>query len=190
LSFNAGADIKKMSISMTGDFTDASQESYIASKQWDLCSRLGGAVKNPTCPDGKYTVYTKFYTAYGRTSDTSIASSTITLKSGDVTENLQKYANLPFSNPFTNYLQYRQSNSDIKRLQIFLNSDPETKLADSGVGSPGHETNYFGTLTYKAVIKFQEKYAKDVLEPWGFAKGTGYVGKTTLAKINELMRNK
>jgi len=190
LGFTVGADIKKMAISMTGDFTDASQESYVASKQWDLCSKLGGAVKNPTCPDGKYTVYAKFYTAYGRSSDASIASSTITLQSGSVTENLQKYTNLPFTNPFTKYLQYRQTNNDVKRLQIFLNSDPDTKIADTGAGSPGKETNYFGILTYKAVIKFQEKYAKDILDPWGFKKGTGYVGKTTLAKINELMKNK
>ena len=47
LVFNAGPDVKKMAISMTGDFTDASQENYIASRQWDLCSKLGGAVKNP-----------------------------------------------------------------------------------------------------------------------------------------------
>ncbi len=191
LGFNGGADIKKIAISMTGDFTDASQENYIASKQWDLCSKLGGAVKNLTCPDGKYTVYAKFYTAYGRSSDTSIASSTVTLKSGTTSvENLQQYANLPFSNPFTKNLQYRQTNADIKRLQIFLNSDPDTKVANSGAGSPGKETNYFGILTYKAVIKFQEKYAKDVLTPWGFVKGTGYIGKTTLAKINELMKSK
>jgi len=191
LGFNAGVDIKKMAISMTGDFTDASQENYVASKQWDLCSKFGGAVKNPACPDGKYTIYAKFYTAWGRTSDSALVSSTIVLQFGSTTtENLQLYTNLPFTNPFTKYLQYRQTNADIKRLQIFLNSDPDTKIADTGAGSPEKETNYFGLLTYKAVIKFQEKYAKDILAPWGFVKGTGYVGKTTLAKINELMKNK
>jgi hypothetical protein len=188
LGFNARADIKKIAISMTGDFTDASQENYIAYKQWDLCSKLGGLVKNSTCPDGKYTVYAKFYTAYGRSSDTAVASSTITLKSGGGAENLQ--TNLSFSNPFTKYLQYRQTSPDIKRLQIFLNSNPDTKIADTGLGSPGKETNYFGLLTYKAVIKFQEKFAKDILTPWGFKNGTGYVGKTTLLKINELIGNK
>jgi peptidoglycan hydrolase-like protein with peptidoglycan-binding domain len=191
LGFNAGADIKKMAISMTGDFTDASQEDYVAFKQWDLCSKLSGIVKNPTCPDGTYKIYAQFYTAYGRTTGNAFASSTITLKSeSTTTENLQQYTNLPFSNLFTKYLQYRQTNADIKRLQIFLNSDPDTKIAVSGAGSPGKETNYFGILTYKAVIKFQEKYARDVLAPWGFVKGTGYVGKTTLAKINELMKSK
>lgn len=184
LGFNAGTDIKKIAISMTGDFTDASQEDYTSSKQWDLCSKFGGAIKNLTCPDGKYTIYAKFYTVYGRSSNNAVASSTITLKF-DTTENLQ--VNLSFSNPFTKYLQYRQINEDVKRLQIFLNTDPDTRLANSGIGSPGRETNYFGILTYRAVIKFQEKYASDILSPWKLIKGTGYVGKTTLAKINELI---
>jgi len=187
LGFNAGMDIKQLAISMTGDFTDASREDYVAFKLWDLCSKFGGTLKNLICPDGQYTVYVKFYTAYGRSSDT--ASSIIVLRSGTtVTENLRINI-LPFTNPFTQYRQYRQTNADIKRLQIFLNSDPDTRLADSGVGSPGKETDYFGLLTYKAVIKFQEKYTEDVLAPWGLVRGTGYVGKTTSAKINELMGN-
>jgi len=188
LNFNAGADIKKMAISMTGDFTDASQENYIASKQWDLCSKLGGAIKNLTCPDGIYKVYAQFYTVYGRSSPAAVVSSAITLKAGAVVENLQQTTNLPFTNPFTKYLQYKQTNNDVKRLQIFLNLDPDTKIADTGFGSPGKETNYFGLLTYKAVIKFQEKYAKDILTPNGLKKGTGYVGKSTLNKINELIK--
>ena len=56
LNLNAGSDVKKMAISLTGDFTDASQENYSISKQIDLCSKLGGLIKNPTCPDGKYMV--------------------------------------------------------------------------------------------------------------------------------------
>lgn len=91
---------------------------------------------------------------------------------------------------FTKYLQFKQTHADVRRLQMFLNSDPDTKIAGTGAGSPGKETDYFGVLTYRAVIKFQEKYAKDILTPWGFTKGTGYVGKTTLSKINELISGK
>ena len=74
------------------------------------------------------------------------------------------------------------SNSDVKRLQILLNSDPDTRIANTGVGSPGNETNSFGSLTEKAVQKFQEKY--------GIAKkgdvGYGSVGPKTRAKLNEI----
>jgi len=89
--------------------------------------------------------------------------------------------------PFINYLRYGQNKSDVKSLQTFLNQDPDTKLADSGPGAPGHETNFFGPITRAAVVKFQEKYTEDVLWPWGITKGTGFVGRTTLAKINEII---
>ena len=49
-------------------------------------------------------------------------------------------------------------------------------------------TGYFGGITLKSVKMFQEAYAKDVLHPWGLSNGTGLVGKTTRAKLNELFK--
>lgn len=76
--------------------------------------------------------------------------------------------------------------SDVRELQILLNKDPETTVALSGAGSPGRETSSFGSLTRQAVIKFQTKYASDVLYPAGISFPTGIVGQMTRAKLNSL----
>jgi len=50
----------------------------------------------------------------------------------------------------------------------------------------GTVSGYYGSKTAAAVSKFQEKYYEDILEPYGYKKGTGTVGKSTRAKLNEL----
>jgi len=94
---------------------------------------------------------------------------------------------IPAGYKFEKTLKPGDVSEDVRYLQIFLNSDPDTRLAETGPGSAGNETTRFGSLTKAAVIKFQEKYAQEILAPWGLTKGTGIVGEKTRAKINQLL---
>lgn len=75
-------------------------------------------------------------------------------------------------------------NNEVKCLQQFLKNQGTTIYPE------GLVTGYFGNLTKMAVVKFQEKYASEILTPLGLYSGTGYVGSSTRAKINQLLGNK
>lgn len=88
---------------------------------------------------------------------------------------------------FTRNLTLQMSGEDVRTLQKTLNSDPRTRIASSGPGSPGNETTYFGIKTMEAVKKFQELYFAEILAPGGLTMGTGYVGDATRKKLDALV---
>ncbi|MBI2022970.1 peptidoglycan-binding protein [Candidatus Giovannonibacteria bacterium] len=83
------------------------------------------------------------------------------------------------------FLRYGDDNNseEVKKLQLFLNSD-------LGINLP--VTGFFGPQTFEAVKQFQLKYWNEILMPWvghGLPTSqtpTGYVYKTTLRWINFL----
>jgi peptidoglycan hydrolase-like protein with peptidoglycan-binding domain len=88
---------------------------------------------------------------------------------------------------FKKDLMQGDTDPDVKELQKILNKSINTKITDSGPGSPGQETTYFGELTKKAVIKFQEKHRQDILVPNNIPAGNGIVGIATRSKLNSLL---
>lgn len=89
---------------------------------------------------------------------------------------------------FERTLHVGAEGEDVRYLQILLNQDTETRVSASGLrGSIGKETTLFGPATKKAVIAFQQKYAREVLAPAGLTRGTGSVGPLTRSKLNTLL---
>ena len=101
--------------------------------------------------------------------------------------NLNNQPAAPPAVSFARDLELGDRGHDVRFLQKVLNQNTITQIASSGAGSPGNETDYFGAGTRAAVIKFQELHSAEVLAPTGLARGTGYVGTRTIAKLNSLI---
>jgi murein L,D-transpeptidase YcbB/YkuD len=92
---------------------------------------------------------------------------------------LKPVKGMPNGFTFSNQLRERATGDAIRYLQIVLNTDLETRIANSGAGSLGRETNYFGPATRAALIRFQRKHN---------LSATGIVDIATRAKINEVLQ--
>ncbi len=71
--------------------------------------------------------------------------------------------------------------AEVYKLQVFLNDYQNIETPVSGV---------FDQATFNSVVIFQERYADEILEPWGHTSGTGYVYVTTKKLINEIVCQK
>lgn len=88
---------------------------------------------------------------------------------------------------FPRNLGVGDSGEDVRALQKALNGILETRLAAGGPGSLGEETDYFGPLTERSVVRFQERHAGDILAPLGLSRGTGFVGPLTRRKLSAIV---
>lgn len=122
-----------------------------------------------------------WYSVLMRTLFLALAAILITLAYGFGTS-----AQTSASSVFTANLSLGSSGAQVAALQRILNRDTDTRIASAGPGSPGNETVYFGLLTKAAVVRFQEKYAGEILTPAALTHGNGYVGSYTRAKLNAL----
>jgi len=114
----------------------------------------------------------------------------IVTASGTPPVKIQPIITVPPTTPtrynFVRNIEKGSFGADVLALQRLLNQDPDTKITETGAGSPGNETSYFGEMTKQAVIRFQNKYAVVVLHPYGLKEGTGFVGPATRGMLNKL----
>ncbi|UCE29730.1 MAG: right-handed parallel beta-helix repeat-containing protein, partial [Candidatus Bathyarchaeota archaeon] len=93
-------------------------------------------------------------------------------------QQVHAYRSIPIDFIFEKDLEEGHSTDDVQYLQIVLNANPSTQVADSEAGSPSHETNYFGGLTKTAVSRFQALY--------GLTQN-GRVDEDTRVELNKLL---
>jgi len=84
---------------------------------------------------------------------------------------------------FKSNLKLGAQGQEVKELQKCLANPP---AGGPEVYPEGEVTGYFGNKTKEAVVRFQEKYKKEILSPQGLEKGTGEVLKSTRTKLNEI----
>jgi len=89
---------------------------------------------------------------------------------------------IPPVREITTDLRYGSHGDEVRLLQSWLAKDKD-------VYPQGIVSGWFGPLTRAAVIRFQEKYASEILAPQGLSKGTGVVDALTRKKLNELYKN-
>ena len=82
---------------------------------------------------------------------------------------------------FSNNLRIGDNSQEINDLRTALYNDGEHLPIAGG----GNYTNFDEDVA-SAVVAFQEKYASEILAPYGLKHGTGFVGTTTRKKLNVL----
>jgi len=112
--------------------------------------------------------------------DAIVANVRSSLTVGGVGATASPVASAAISGTIDRLLTKGMTNPGVKTLQQILNSDPDTRIAAAGVGSPGNESDFFGSATLKAVQKFQVKY--DIAKPGD--SGYGNVGPLTRTILN------
>src|SRR3989338_8649218 len=178
ITSNQCADVSKLSLSAT------STQAVIITPSTTVCSVNigsggGGIVATPTASS-----------ATTQTSSTSSLQNQIATLLAQV-QLLQAQLGIVSIGSGTGFVFSRNlivgsTGADVKNLQKVLNSDSDTQIASSGVGSPGNETTYFGSLTRTAIQKFQVKYG--IAGPG--APGYGVFGPKTRAKMAEVSKLK
>lgn len=87
---------------------------------------------------------------------------------------------------FSKNLKLGDKSQDVQLLQQYLNSNGYP-VANSGSGSAGHETTYFGKKTQLALMLFQQHFAQQILGPLKLTHATGNFFAATRDFLNKLL---
>ncbi len=124
---------------------------------------------------------TTITTTYATATTSSSNSSSTNSNSNDTTNNIVTTVVILAIDPYfplceiVRPLTLGSTGEDVRCLQRYLNY-AGFSVAAAGPGSRGLESQYFGTFTRQAVMRWQNTFASQVLSPSGIVSGTGYWG--------------
>ena len=170
LTFNGDNNVKGYSLSLNPDFVGANFNSYSKTTSFELPHQ-----------SGDYVLYAKFYSSTGNASQ--VVKRIINYNSISSNSKAAVKAVVGKSYAFNHNLKFGSRGKDVLELQRFLNSQGFV-VSQSGAGSPGNESSFYGFATVTSVKKFQEAHANEILAPLGLKKGTGFFYSTTRALVN------
>jgi hypothetical protein len=87
---------------------------------------------------------------------------------------------------FSRPLSKGMKGPDVRELQRFLNTQGFV-VSEKGDGSPGNETDVFGSLTVEAVKRYQKTYSAEILDPEELSAPSGIFGLSSIRKANRLL---
>jgi len=170
-------------ISNSGAGSPGNETSYYGAKTKE-------AIKKFQCDNGIVCSGDENSTGYGLVGPGTRAKlneaakgATVTTTTGEETQTVSTPSGITVT--ITKTLKTGNDNSEVKDLQKLLNSLGYT-ISNSGAGSPGNETSYYGAKTKEAIKKFQ---CDNGIVCSGDENSTGYglVGPGTRAKLNAMV---
>ncbi|MFH0792028.1 MAG: hypothetical protein V1905_02335 [bacterium] len=95
----------------------------------------------------------------------------------------EKVTQTEISTTIKSELKLGSQGAEVRKLQECL---LQPLVGGDEVFPNGSVSGFYGSETEDAVIRFQEKYAADILTPQGLKSGTGTVSKSTRVRLNSL----
>lgn len=170
LTFNGDNNVKGYALSLNSDFIEANISPYSKTVSFEFPHQ-----------SGVYTLYAKFYSSTGNVSQVikRVINYNFILPDSKLIVN----SVLEKSYVFNHNLKFGSRGKDVIEIQRWLNAHGFV-IAQSGAGSPGKESSFYGSATVASVKKFQEAHFSEILTPLGIKKGTGLFLSATRAVVN------
>ncbi|PIQ91381.1 MAG: hypothetical protein COV70_04055, partial [Parcubacteria group bacterium CG11_big_fil_rev_8_21_14_0_20_39_22] len=111
--------------------------------------------------------------------DDSLHGRPLTYPTDSTTETTQSSGS--FCHTWNTNLRVGDRGADVRALAIALTKEGVMFAEDGNI-------ELFSERRASSVVDFQEKYASEILAPYGLSRGTGFVGSSTRAKLNALYK--